>query len=236
MMEDHRPLLPYAIAILTLGLAACSIGCARGGAPARNHRTKVAATQPVAAPRAAVGRAPARGVPWLASSNQRERAYLLERASQGLLIVARDGPVVRVLPSCRSELRYGVLPSAARREIVRLDSTEETSENAPEIVLEGRQPARRPVRSALVIESVLIARLTSVARVLGRWSLRGACQGATHFVEGADLALHDETAQCALELRAVSFRPRRAGPPLAARSCEFISPRSLAQGLRWNRR
>jgi uncharacterized protein len=118
-----------------------------------------------------------------------QRVDLEVAMSEGLAVVAYDCKGMELLSDCRVDGTYGFKGVVLKQQLIRLADADEIKMNLP---LSGAQlvaqlDAELDRGATLDLATALIGNLTSTRFVVTRPELGGNCQGATHFVRGANV-------------------------------------------------
>jgi TPR repeat protein len=118
-----------------------------------------------------------------------QRVDLEVAMSEGLAVVAYDCKGMELLSDCRVDGSYGFKGVVLKQQLIRLADADEIKMNLP---LSGAQlvaqlDAELDRGATLDLATALVGNLTSTRFVVTRSELNGNCQGATHFVRGANV-------------------------------------------------
>jgi TPR repeat protein len=177
--------------IVSVGAAiASSAACAsRPGAVAR-------AVQPDAPTYAqAAGLAPActavatEASPFMVDWRPEQRADLEAAMRQSVAVVAYDCHTLKVLDGCSIEGGYGFIGVTEKEQVIRLDDADEIRANLPLSGLKLGASLQGELTRGTTLDVALsiIGKRVSAKRAVTRADLKGACDGATHFVRAATL-------------------------------------------------
>lgn len=186
-----RPPLPRWLAPLGLGIA--SLGCSgKPGSIGRIlHPRQTSAAE-------ALGDPPAGEVchdvsgslrPLVVDLRPEQRGDLEVAMREGLALVRYDCDGLQLLPECSADGTYGFKGIVLKQQLIRLTDEAEVRANLPltGLALAARLGAELDRGSSLDLATAWIGNLTSTRQRLDRSDLSGACDGASHFVRGANI-------------------------------------------------
>lgn len=165
------------------------VGCGGAGAAAKAVRpeaqTGAAAMGETTECRDVSGGAKPLVVDW----KPEQRVDLEVAMSEGLAVVKYDCKGMELLSDCRVEGSYGFKGVVLKQQLIRLADAEEIKMNLP---LSGAQlvaqlDAELDRGATLDLATALVGNLTSTRFAVSQPDLTGRCQGATHFVRGANV-------------------------------------------------
>jgi TPR repeat protein len=118
-----------------------------------------------------------------------QRVDLEVAMSEALAVVAYDCKGMELLSDCRVDGSYGFKGVVLKQQLIRLTDADEIKMNLP---LSGAQlvaqlDAELDRGATLDLATALIGNLTSTRFAVTRPELSGICEGATHFVRGANV-------------------------------------------------
>ncbi|HVR19545.1 MAG TPA: tetratricopeptide repeat protein [Polyangiaceae bacterium] len=118
-----------------------------------------------------------------------QRGDLEVAMSEGLGVVAYDCQRLELLSDCRVEGSYGFKGVVLKQQMIRLTDADEIKTNLPlsGAALVAKLDAELERGATLDLATALIGNLTSTRVAVGRADLVGQCEGATHFVRGANI-------------------------------------------------
>jgi len=118
-----------------------------------------------------------------------QRGDLEVAMSEGLGVVAYDCERLELLSDCRIEGSYGFKAVVLKQQMIRLADADEIKTNLPlsGAAIVARLDAELARGATLDLATALVGNLTSTRVAVGRSELVGQCQGATHFVRGANI-------------------------------------------------
>lgn len=127
------------------------------------------------------------GSPLVVDWKAEQRADLEVAMRQGVAVVDYDGSHLRLLGDCRIEGSYGFFGVVTKEEVVQLKSADEISANLPlaGAGLAAQLGADLSRGSSLDVAMVIVGKSRTTWISPTRQDLKGACDGATHFVRGA---------------------------------------------------
>ncbi len=178
----HKGLV--SLALVALPSAACSAG---GAAKAVRPEAVTGA--------AALGEAPAcrdvsRGAkPLVVDWRPEQRVDLEVAMSDGLAVVSYDCRQLELLADCHVEGSYGFKGVVLKEQLIRLADADEIKMNLPlsGATLVAQLDSELARGTTLDLATALVGNLTSTRFALSRGELSGQCDGATHFVRGANV-------------------------------------------------
>jgi uncharacterized protein len=118
-----------------------------------------------------------------------QRVDLEVAMSEGLAVVSYTCKGMELLSDCRVEGTYGFKGVVLKQQVIRLADADEIKMNLP---LSGAQlvaqlDSELDRGATLDLATALIGNLTSTRFAVNRPELKGSCEGATHFVRGANV-------------------------------------------------
>jgi TPR repeat protein len=118
-----------------------------------------------------------------------QRVDLEVAMSEGLAVVAYDCKGMELLADCRVDGTYGFKGVVLKQQLIRLADADEIKMNLPlsGAALVARLDAELDRGATLDLATALVGNLTSTRFAVTRPDLDGSCQGATHFVRGANV-------------------------------------------------
>jgi TPR repeat protein len=170
----------------TIGIT--TLGCGGAGGAARAIRPDATTGS------AALGETECRDVsrgskPLVVDWKPEQRGDLEVAMSEGVAVVAYDCQKMELLTDCRVEGSYGFKGVVLKQQVIRLADADEIKMNLPlsgaAIVAKLDSELARGV--TLDLATALVGNLTSTRVQVGRAELAGQCDGATHFVRGANI-------------------------------------------------
>jgi uncharacterized protein len=173
------------VGVISLG----TLGCGGPGAAARAARPE-ATTGSQALGETAECRDVSRGTkPLVVDWKPEQRGDLEVAMSEGLAVVAYDCQRMELLTDCRVEGTYGFKGVVLKQQVIRLADADEIRMNLPlsGAAIVAKFDAELERGATLDLATALVGNLTSTRVALGRSELAGQCNGATHFVRGANI-------------------------------------------------
>jgi uncharacterized protein len=172
-------------------LASMLFACGGAGAPAQAIRPKAqTAAQASGEPAEDSCREVSReGKPLVVDWKPEQRGDLEIAMTQGIAVVNYDCKRLELLSDCRAEGTYGFKGVVLKQQLIRLNDSDELKVNLPlsgpllAVKLEG-QLGRG---TTLDLATALVGNRMSTRTTLARDQLVGRCEGATHFVRGANI-------------------------------------------------
>jgi uncharacterized protein len=129
------------------------------------------------------------GRPLVVDWKPEQRGDLEVAMSQGIAVMAYDCHRMELLPDCLADGSYGFKGIVLKQQLIRLQDEDEIRANLPfsgnalAIELKGELE-----RGATVdLATALVGNMTATRLSVVPGDLRGRCQGATHFVRGANV-------------------------------------------------
>ncbi|MBN2193586.1 MAG: sel1 repeat family protein [Polyangiaceae bacterium] len=178
---------------VALGSAATVLGCGTGGGSlARLVRPK----QPTAA--GALGETPKKHEcldvsgavrPLVVDLRPEQRGDLEVAMKDGVAIVRYDCDGLELLTDCRAEGSYGFKGIVLKQQLIRLADEDEVKANLPltGVAVAAKLGTELERGTTLDLATALVGNITSTRLKLERSELAGICEGASHFVRGANI-------------------------------------------------
>jgi TPR repeat protein len=118
-----------------------------------------------------------------------QRVDLEVAMSDGLAVVKYDCKGMELLSDCRLEGSYGFKGVVLKQQLIRLTDADEIRMNLPlsGVELIAQLDAELARGATLDLATALVGNLTSTRFAVAQPELSGSCQGATHFVRGANV-------------------------------------------------
>lgn len=118
-----------------------------------------------------------------------QRGDLEVAMSQGIAVMSYDCDKMTLLPDCVAEGSYGFKGVVFKQQLIRLQDEDEIRANLPLSggLLAAHLKAELERGTTLDLATALIGNRTGSRTAVGRADLKGMCQGATHFVRGANV-------------------------------------------------
>jgi uncharacterized protein len=118
-----------------------------------------------------------------------QRGDLEVAMSEGLAVVSYDCQRMELLTDCHIEGSYGFKGVVFKQQVIRLADADEIKTNLPlsGAAIVATLDAELERGATLDLATALVGNLTSTRVAVGRADLAGQCQGATHFVRGANV-------------------------------------------------
>jgi len=179
--------------LASLGLGVLVLGCRGGpGALARLLHPK----EPSAA--AALGEAPDRADcldvsgavrPLIVDLKPEQRGDLEVAMREGVAIVRYDCGGLTLLTECRAEGSYGFKGVVLKQQVIRLADEDEVKANLPltGVAVAAQLGSALERGTTLDLATALVGNVTSTRVRVERAELAGSCEGASHFVRGANI-------------------------------------------------
>jgi TPR repeat protein len=129
------------------------------------------------------------GRPLIVDLKPEQRADLEVAMSEGVAVVAYSCNKLELLPDCAAEGSYGFKGIVLKQQVIRLADADEIRANLPfsGIALASRLEGDLARGTTLDLATALVGNLTSTRLRVHRSELQGMCEGATHFVRGANV-------------------------------------------------
>lgn len=176
-----------------LGVGVWLIACSGGGV-ARSVRPEAPTAADALSEPVAEGTAQCRGVqqggrPLVVDWRPEQRGDLEVAMGQGIAVVHYDCHSLELLPDCIAEGSYGFKGVVLKQQLIRLEDADEVRANLP---LTGDSIALKigadfNAGTTLDLATALVGNLTASRYDVERTSMKGRCEGATHFVRGANI-------------------------------------------------
>ena len=118
-----------------------------------------------------------------------QRGDLEVAMSQGVAIVSWDCHQMRLLPDCQAPGSYGFKGVVLKQQLIRFSDANEIRANLPlsGAAIAVKLEAELERGTTLDLATALVGNLTSTRLRVQPSELAGACEGATHFVRGANI-------------------------------------------------
>lgn len=118
-----------------------------------------------------------------------QRGDLEVAMSQGIAVMSYECDKMTLLPDCIAEGSYGFKGVVFKQQLIRLQDENEIRANLPFSggLLAAQLKAELERGTTLDLATALIGNRTGSRIAVGRSDLKGICQGATHFVRGANV-------------------------------------------------
>jgi hypothetical protein len=127
----------------------------------------------------------AEGTPLIVDWSPEERSDLEVAMKQGVAVVHYDCNSIKLLQDCHVEGGYNFLGVTKKEQVISIENADQAQANLP---LHGVKIGGEIKRgSALNIGLIMIGKKATTFDGLDRASLRGKCDGATHFVHSANV-------------------------------------------------
>jgi TPR repeat protein len=129
------------------------------------------------------------GRPLVVDWKPEQRGDLEVAMSQGIAVLAYDCKKMELLPDCTVEGSYGFKGVVLKQQVIRLQDEDEIRANLPlnGIALAAQLKADLERGATVDLATALVGNMTGSKLTVGRTELKGRCQGATHFVRGANI-------------------------------------------------
>jgi TPR repeat protein len=118
-----------------------------------------------------------------------QRGDLEVAMGQGIAVMAYDCKRLELLSDCKAEGSYGFKGVVLKQQLIRLNDADEIKANLPlsGAVLAAKLESELSRGTSLDLATALVGNLTSSRMSVGKVDLVGRCQGASHFVRGANV-------------------------------------------------
>lgn len=142
------------------------------------------------------------GEPLIVDWKPDERTDLEVAMKDGVVVVAYSCEGIRLLPECKLEGGYGFVAVTRKEQVVRLKDADEVRANLP---LSGAKLGAEMARGASLDVAVV-----TVGKKRTTWSepttadLQGKCDGATHYIRGANVGAFAMSTGTSAKVRAVA--------------------------------
>lgn len=129
------------------------------------------------------------GRPLVVDWKPEQRGDLEVAMSQGIAVMAYNCQKMELLPDCTVEGSYGFKGVVLKQQVIRLQDEDEIRANLPlsGTALAAQLKGELERGATLDLATALVGNLTGSRIAVARSDLRGRCQGATHFVRGANI-------------------------------------------------
>lgn len=109
--------------------------------------------------------------------------------SDGVAVVAYDCQKMELLTDCHADGSYGFKGIVLKQQMIRLADADEIRMNLPlsGAAIVAKLDSELERGATLDLATALVGNLTSTRVTVGRSELAGQCEGATHFVRGANI-------------------------------------------------
>lgn len=178
------------LAVVSLSLVACGGGA---GAPAQSVRpTAQTASQAMGEKpdaEAACRDVNREGKPLIVDWKPEQRGDLEVAMSGGVAVVAYDCKRLELLSDCKAEGSYGFKGVVLKQQLIRLSDADEVKVNLPLSgpLLAAKLGGELGRGTTLDLATALVGNRVSTRAQVARSELSGRCDGATHFVRGANI-------------------------------------------------
>lgn len=171
---------------LTFG-SILGIACAPGAVAQSVRPTSQTAAQ--ATGEASCKTVSAEGRPLVVDWKPEQRGDLEVAMSQGVAVVAYDCGKLELLADCRAEGTYGFKGVSLKQQLIRLSDSDEIKVNLPlgGPLLAAKLEGGLGRGTTLDLATALVGNRVSTRASISRADLTGRCDGATHFVRGANI-------------------------------------------------
>ncbi len=118
-----------------------------------------------------------------------QRGDLEVAMSQGIAVMSYDCHKIELLPDCQAEGSYGFKGVVLKQQLIRLQDQDEIRANLPfsGSAIAAQLKGELDRGKTLDLATALIGNLTASRLSVVGSELKGRCQGATHFVRGANI-------------------------------------------------
>jgi uncharacterized protein len=129
------------------------------------------------------------GRPLIVDWRPEQRGDLEVAMGQGIAVVTYTCHGLELLPDCMAEGSYGFKGIVLKQQLIRLESADELRANLPlsGAALAAKLSADFASGTTLDLATALVGNLTASRFNVARTDLSGRCDGATHFVRGANI-------------------------------------------------
>ncbi len=129
------------------------------------------------------------GRPLVVDWKPEQRGDLEVAMKQGIAVIAYDCHKMELLADCTAEGSYGFKGVVLKQQLIRLVDQDEIRANLPfsGASLAANLSAELERGATLDLATALVGNLTGSRLAVNRGELNGRCQGATHFVRGANI-------------------------------------------------
>lgn len=178
--------------LLTLGLGGLVLGCQGGpGALARLiHPKPASAASALGEPPDPTCRDVSGAVrPLIVDLQPEQRGDLEIAMGEGIAIVRYDCGGLTLLTECHAEGSYGFKGVVLKQQLIRLADEDEVRTNLPltGIAVAAKLGSELERGTTLDLATALIGNVTSTRLRVERAELTGSCEGASHYVRGANI-------------------------------------------------
>jgi TPR repeat protein len=129
------------------------------------------------------------GRPLIVDWRPEQRGDLEVAMGQGIAVVHYSCHGLELLPDCMAEGSYGFKGIVLKQQLIRLENADELRANLPlsGAALAAKLSAEFASGTTLDLATALVGNLTASRFDVARTDLAGRCDGATHFVRGANI-------------------------------------------------
>jgi len=129
------------------------------------------------------------GKPLVVDWKPEQRGDLEVAMSQGLAVVKYDCTTLKLLDNCQVDGSYGFKGIVLKQQVVRLSDADEVKVNLPlsGVALAASMEGAVGRGASLDLATALVGNRVSTRTSVSRADLTGVCDGATHFVRGANI-------------------------------------------------
>jgi TPR repeat protein len=129
------------------------------------------------------------GRPLIVDWRPEQRGDLEVAMGQGIAVVNYNCHGLELLPDCMAEGSYGFKGIVLKQQLIRLENADELRANLPlsGAALAAKLSAEFASGTTLDLATALVGNLTASRFNVARAELTGRCDGATHFVRGANI-------------------------------------------------
>ncbi len=170
-------------------LAACGPSVASSARPQPITASAALGDEPAAGEAGMCRNVTQGGRPLVVDWKPEQRSDLEVAMSQGIAVMAYDCHKLELLPDCTVEGSYGFKGVVFKQQVIRLMDEDEIRANLPlsGTAIAARLKAELERGATLDLATALVGNLTGSRVAVNRGDLKGRCDGATHFVRGANV-------------------------------------------------
>lgn len=174
-------------ALVTCLAASALVGCGTGAAGNAVRPKETTAAEGLG--EGACREADSSGEPLVVDWKPEQRGDLEVAMSSGVAVVAYDCKHLELLSDCKVEGSYGFKGVVLKQQLIRLSDADEVKVNLPLSgpLLAAKIGGELGRGTTLDLATALVGNRVSTRTQIARGELRGRCDGATHFVRGANI-------------------------------------------------
>lgn len=170
-----------------VALSLCVVSCGPGAAAEKVRPNDPTAAGALGESGGVCHQVDRRGEPLIVDWKPEQRGDLEELMHDGVAVVAYSCDGIKLLKECKLEGSYGYLGMTRREQIVRLENSDEIRANLPTMGggLAAKIGGELARGSTLDVAMVMVGKRRTTWKDPTKDDLKGACDGATHFIRSA---------------------------------------------------